>query len=211
MMQPQTHTPASDRAYGARWLTPLVVLFGLLTGACVTTTTERLNLPPLQTVSKVDLSRYTGTWFEIASYPQSFQEGCNGTTATYTLRDDGEIGVVNRCRKGSLSGEEDSAEGRARVVDETTNAKLEVTFFWPFWGDYWIIDLDDDYEYAVVGHPSRDYLWILSRKPTMESSVYQGILQRVQAMGYPLDRLQKTLQPKAAATSTSDAIWTSGQ
>jgi len=159
------------------------------------TTTERLGLPPLQTVAKVDLSRYTGTWYEIASYPQRFQKGCTNTTATYTLRDDGEIGVVNRCRKGSLEGEEDSAEGRARVVDATTNAKLEVTFFRPFWGDYWIIDLGENYEYAVVGHPGRDYLWILSRTPTMEESVYQGILNRLQTKGYPLDRLQKTLQP----------------
>ncbi|MDJ0764987.1 MAG: lipocalin family protein [Myxococcota bacterium] len=162
--------------------------------ACASTTTERLGLPPLQTVSKVDLLRYTGTWFEIASYPQRFQEGCTGTTAIYTLREDGEIGVVNRCRKGSLQGKVDSAEGRARVVDETTNAKLEVTFFWPFWGDYWIIDLGENYEYAVVGHPGRDYLWILSRTPTMDDAVYKGILDRLQVKGYQLDRLRKTQQ-----------------
>jgi len=209
-MQTNTHTAASDRAYGVRWLTLLVSVLALMTGACATTTTERLGLPPLQAASKVDLSRYTGTWFEIASYPQSFQEGCTATTATYTLLDDGEIGVLNRCRKGSLSGEEDSAEGRARVVDTSTNAKLEVTFFWPFWGDYWIIDLADDYEYAVVGHPSRDYLWILSRTPTMKDSVYQSILQRVLALGYPLDRLQKTLQPSAAPTSASETTKTFG-
>ncbi len=167
---------------------------------CATTTTESLGLPPLQAVSKVDLSRYTGTWFEIASYPQTFQEGCTGTTATYTLREDGEVDVINRCRKGSLDGEEDSAEGRARVVDTITNARLEVTFFWPFWGDYWIIDLGESYEYAVVGHPGRDYLWILSRTPTLDGAVYQGILDRLQAQGYPLDRLQKTLQPAQAPT-----------
>jgi apolipoprotein D and lipocalin family protein len=200
MIHPNTHTPAFKEARKAQWLVLLALWVGSMTGACATTTTERLNLPPLQTVSKVDLSRYTGTWFEIASYPQSFQEGCTGTTATYTLRDSGEIGVVNRCRKGSLSGEEDSAEGRARVVDTTTNAKLEVTFFWPFWGDYWIIDLGEDYQYAVVGHPSRDYLWIFSRTPTMEDSVYQSILRGLKAKGYPLDRLQKTLQPKTAPT-----------
>jgi apolipoprotein D and lipocalin family protein len=165
------------------------------TSACAATTTERLALPPLQTVPRVDLSRYTGTWYEIASFPQSFQEGCTGTTATYTLRDDGDISVVNRCRKGSLQGEEDSAEGVARVADPTSNAKLEVSFFWPFWGDYWIIDLGSDYEYAVVGHPGRDYLWILSRTPTMDGGTYRGILSRLRAKGYPLDRLRKTLQP----------------
>ncbi len=195
---------------GARWRLALLGA-AIALSACATTTTERLGLPPLQTVGHVDLSRYVGTWYEIASYPQSFQEGCTGTTATYTLRDDGEIDVLNRCRKGSLSGEEDSAEGRARVVDTTTHAKLEVTFFWPFWGDYWIIDVGVDYEYAVVGHPGRDYLWILSRTPTMEDSVYEGILQRVQAKGYPLDRLQKTVQPTAAPTSAPATPETAGQ
>jgi apolipoprotein D and lipocalin family protein len=163
--------------------------------ACATTTTERLGLSPVQTVDHVDLSRYVGTWYEIASYPQSFQEGCTGTTATYTLREDGEIDVLNRCRKGSLQGEEDSAEGRARVIDTKTNAKLEVSFFWPFWGDYWIIDLDSEYQYAVVGHPSRDYLWILSREPILDSTTYEQILGRLRTQGYQTERLQRTVQP----------------
>lgn len=201
MVLTQIHNPARRRAHVAPCVGLLALWVATVATGCATTTTERLGLPPLQTVSKVDLSRYTGTWFEIASYPQRFQKGCTATTATYTLRDDGEISVVNRCRKGSLQGEEDSAEGRARVVDATTNAKLEVTFFWPFWGDYWIVDLGQNYEYAVVGHPGRDYLWILSRTPTMEESVYQGILNRLQTKGYPLDRLQKTLQPQKAPTS----------
>lgn len=160
--------------------------------ACAPTTTERLGLPPLEVVDSVDLGRYTGTWYELASYPQSFQEGCFATTATYTLRADGEIDVLNRCRKGSLQGEIDEAYGRARVVDTQTNAKLEVSFFRPFWGEYWIIDLAQDYSYAVVGHPSRDYLWILSRTPTVSDETYEGILDGIRAKGYPLDRLQKT-------------------
>ena len=167
-----------------------VTLFG-----CAESTTERLDLPPLEAVPKVDLERYLGTWYEIASYPQRYQEGCTGTTATYTLRADGEIDVVNKCRKDSLDGPEDIAEGRARVVDPDTNAKLEVSFFWPFWGDYWIIDLGPDYEYAVVGHPSHDYLWILSRTPTLDDGTYDAILGRLEEKGYPLDRLEKTLQP----------------
>ena len=166
-----------------------------LTG-CNKSTTERLQLPPLEAVSQVDLERYLGTWYEIASYPQRFQEGCTGTTATYTLRPDGEIDVLNKCRKDSLDGPEDSAEGRARVVDSQTSAKLEVSFFRPFWGDYWIIDLGENYEYAVVGHPSRDYLWILSRTPTLDDATYEAILERIQSMGYPLEPLQKTPQPE---------------
>ena len=160
---------------------------GVALGGCSKTTTERLQLPPLEPVSSVDLQRYLGTWYEIASYPQRYQKGCTGTTATYSLRDDGEIDVVNRCRKGALDGPEDVAEGRARVVDGTNDAKLEVSFFGPFWGDYWIVDLGPSYEYAVVGHPSRDYLWILSRTPTLDDDTYQGILSRLQRKGYPLE------------------------
>jgi apolipoprotein D and lipocalin family protein len=167
-----------------------IALFG-----CTKTTTERLQLPPLEAVPHVELERYLGTWYEIASYPQRFQEGCTGTTATYTLRSDGEIDVLNKCRKGDLDGPEDVAEGRARVVDRDTNAKLEVSFFGPFWGDYWIIDLGPNYEYAVVGHPSRDYLWILSRTPTLDDEVYHVILTRLEEKGYPLAPLQKTEQP----------------
>ena len=153
-----------------------VAAFALLAG-CATTTTERLGLPPLQTVPRVELSRYVGTWYEIANYPQSFQEGCTLTTATYRLQADGDIEVVNRCRIGSPGGEEKSAVGRARVVDTHTNAKLEVSFFRPFWGEYWVIDLDREYRWAVVGHPSRDYLWILSRTPRMDDATLAGIRQ----------------------------------
>jgi apolipoprotein D and lipocalin family protein len=170
------------------------VFWALATSACATSTTERLHLPPLETVAHVDLSRYVGTWYEIASFPQSFQRGCTGTTATYRLRKDGDVDVLNRCRKGSLDGKEKSAQGRARIVDRSTNAKLEVSFFRPFWGDYWIIDLADDYSYAVVGHPGRDYLWILARTPTMADATYQGIVARLRAHGYETARLVRTLQ-----------------
>ena len=171
------------------------LVWGLaLSAGCATSTTERLRLPPLQTVAHVDLSRYLGTWYEIANFPQSFQRGCTATTATYTLRAGGDIDVLNRCRKGSVDGEEKSALGRARVVDRATNAKLEVSFFRPFWGDYWIIDLSDDYSYAVVGHPGRDYLWILARTPTMPGATYQSLVTRLQAQGYETSRLVRTLQ-----------------
>lgn len=173
----------------------LTLTFSIALVGCSKTTTERLQLAPLEAVPQVNLDRYLGTWYEIASYPQRWQEGCTGTTATYTLRSDGEIDVLNKCRKGSLDGPEDVAEGRARVVDSESNAKLEVSFFWPFWGDYWIIDLGPDYEYAVVGHPSRDYLWILSRTPTLDEETHAAILSRLEDMGYSLERLGKTKQP----------------
>ncbi len=172
----------------------LSVVMSLLGVGYTATTTERLNLPPLETVAHVDLDRYLGTWYEIANFPQSFQKGCTATTANYALRDDGEIDVVNACRKDSVEGPEKVARGRARVVDTSTNAKLEVSFFRPFWGDYWVIDLGADYEYAVVGHPSRDYLWILSRTPTMAPDVYDAIVARLAGMGYETGRLVRTVQ-----------------
>lgn len=170
------------------------VLGVLMVAACASSTTERLHLPPLRTVAHVDLSRYLGTWFEIASFPQRFQRGCTATTATYTLGDDGKIDVLNLCRKDALDGPEKVAQGRVRVVDPATNARLEVSFFRPFWGDYWIIDLADDYTYAVVGHPDRDYLWILARAPTMAEATYQAIVARIAAQGYDTSRLVRTLQ-----------------
>lgn len=146
-----------------------------------------------QVVPRVELDRYVGTWYEIARYPNRFQRQCVAdTTATYELRPDGKIRVINRCRKGD--GKIDTAKGTARVVDKQTNAKLKVTFFWPFSGDYWIIDLDPDYRYAVVGAPSRKYLWILSRTPQLDEATYRRILERVAAQGFDVNRLVKTPQ-----------------
>ena len=186
------------RVVGAVWALAM-------SAGCATSTTERLRLAPLEAVAQVDLSRYLGTWHEIANFPQSFQRGCTATTATYTLRADGDIDVLNFCRKGSLDGKEKSALGRARVVDRATNAKLEVSFFRPFWGDYWIIDLADDYSYAVVGHPGRDYLWILARTPTMDEATFQGIVARLQARGYETSRLVRTLQVEGSRPDPSTA------
>ena len=181
------------------------IVFVLAATGCAPTTTERLHLPPLEAVAHVDLSRYLGTWYEMASFPQSFQRGCTATTATYTLRPDGVIDVLNRCRLGSVDGEEKTALGRARVTDRSTNAKLEVSFFRPFWGDYWIIDLAEDYSYAVVGHPGRDYLWILSRTPTMAEPTYQVIVARLRGHGYDTSRLARTLQAGAPASPAASA------
>ena len=172
------------------------VLLPLLLSACGASTTERLDLPELEVVPRVDVERYMGTWYEIASYPRSFQRGCTGTTAHYALDDQGEVEVTNRCFKDSLDGDEDVAEGRARVVDTQTNAKLEVSFFGPFWGAYWVIELDPDYRYAVVGHPGRDYLWILSRTPQLDEQTYRAILTRLRDdHAYDTGRLVQTLQP----------------
>lgn len=152
---------------------------------------------PLQTVPRVDLARYLGTWYEIATIPQRFQKGCTGVTANYTLRPDGDITVVNACRKDSLNGKFKSVTGKAWVTDKQTNAKLKVRFFWPFSGAYWIIELDSlNYQYAVVGHPNRQYLWILSRTPQMDDALYNELVSRiVNTHGYDVSKLKKTPQP----------------
>ncbi len=153
----------------------------------------RADSAPLGTVPSVDLKRYTGTWYEIARYPNRFQRKCSSdTTAVYTLRDDGKIKVVNSCKQSD--GKADTANGTAKVVDRSTNAKLKVTFFWPFSGDYWIIGLGKDYEYAIVGEPSRKYLWILSRTPQMSPQLYEETLQVVRDKGYDPAKLMLTKQ-----------------
>jgi apolipoprotein D and lipocalin family protein len=154
---------------------------------------------PLRTVAHVDLQRYLGTWYEIATIPARFQKNCVGVTATYAMRPDGAIGVVNRCRKFTLDGKEKSVKGKAWVVDTSSNAKLKVQFFWPFRGDYWIIELDPEYQYAVVGHPSRNYLWILCRRPHMDEALYNQLVDKIAAQGYDVNRLVKTLQPAGDA------------
>ena len=149
---------------------------------------------PLSVVQEVDLDRYLGKWFEIASYPAWFARNCTGVTAEYSLREGGGIKVVNRCYKGSLDGPLKEARGRAKVVDPETNAKLKVSFFGPFWGNYWIVDLDPEYRWAVVGEPKRKYLWILSRTPSLDQDTLDGILSRLPGKSYDADRLQWTLQ-----------------
>ncbi|WP_241349731.1 lipocalin family protein [Belliella filtrata] len=148
----------------------------------------------LETVPYVDLNRYVGKWYEIASFPQRFQKGCNATTAEYSLSNKGYVIVENRCNKDSVNGKRSYIKGKAFIVEHSGNAKLKVQFFWPFKGKYWIIDLADDYSYAVVAHPNRKYLWILSRTSDMDDALYQEITSRVEAMGFDKSKLKRTKQ-----------------
>lgn len=149
---------------------------------------------PLETVKNVDLTKYAGKWYEIASFPQSFQKGCNCTTAKYTLTNKGYVIVENRCNKDSLNGKQSYIKGKVFVEQNSGNAKLKVQFFWPFKSKYWIIDLADDYSYAVVGHPNREYLWILSRTTTMDNATYSKILDGIKNKGFDITKIQKTNQ-----------------
>lgn len=150
------------------------------------------NARSLQVAPAVDLARYAGKWYEVARRPNRFQRKCvSDTSATYTLRDNGEIAVVNECR--AADGRITSVKGTARVAAKAgPNTKLKVTFFWPFYGNYWIIDLDPDYRWAVVGEPDRKYLWVLSRDPRMEDALFGRIVERIKAQGYEVSDLMRT-------------------
>lgn len=150
----------------------------------------------LETVDQVDLEQYAGRWYEIARYENNFERNCTGVTAEYSLRSDGRVDVVNTCYKGSLDGRVDRIEGVARAVD-SSNAKLKVQFFWPFEGDYWILELGEAYDYAVVSEPGRNFLWILSRSPQMDPDLYEEILDRLEQSGFDTDLLIEVEQAEA--------------
>lgn len=151
-------------------------------------------------VSHVDLQRYSGTWYEIASYPQWFQRGCHCTRARYSKNDDGTIAVVNSCNRESVDGKYSVAEGTAVVQKDPagSNSQLKVYFFLPwlrlFGGDYWIIGLDEEYRWAVVGDPSKKYLWILSRTPILEDAELRRAKSVIESNGLDLAPLQWTVQ-----------------
>jgi len=127
---------------------------------------------PLATVEKVNIDKYLGTWYEIARYEHFFERGCSDISATYSLREDGEIDVLNSCTKdGKLS----QAKGVAYATDDT-NAKLKVSFFRPFYGNYWVLMLDEEYKYVVIGEPTREYFWILSRTKVLDENIKKKIL-----------------------------------
>ena len=173
----------------------LTITGAVLLTACASP--DRTGTAPLSTVPSVDLAHYAGQWYEIARYPNRFQSHCAGdVTATYARQPDGTIGVANACRRAD--GSRDVAQGTARVVDESTNARLEVRFapawlgWLPFvWGDYWVLYLSPDYRVAIVGEPSREYLWILARTPTLADAEYEALMPRVRAAGYDPGRLRR--------------------
>lgn len=164
----------------------LMALTALLTlSACTSPPRDRLagDTPPT-VVATVDLDRYLGRWFEIARADHGFERGCDGVIAEYQRRPDDMIRVLNSCWKNGLDGAASIAEGRARIADTSSNAKLEVSFFGPFFGDYWIIDLADDYSWAVISGAEGRYLWILAREPQPGEAFIADRLAALQARGF---------------------------
>ena len=168
---------------------------GLVTlGATYLLLTQTKTYPPLATVPSVDLDRYAGKWYEIAAFPQRFQKGCHCTTAEYKVIPEGYVEVLNACRKNKPTGKISSIRGKAFVVPGSNNSKLQVQFFWPFTGDYWVLALAADYSYAVVGTPDRESLWILSRTPVMAPTLYAQLVEQITEKGFNAGRLRKTDQ-----------------
>lgn len=177
--------------------TPLLPAFllAVAAAACSRAPDLRDDSVPLTTVEHVDIERYTGLWYEIARFPNRFQDDCYASTAEYRRRTDGMIAVTNTCRSGSVDGESRSVDGRARVVDTETNSQLQVSFFGPFWSDYWIIGLAEDYSLALIGEPKGRYLWILAREPVLAAEVRESALSDLRAFGYDVDALRWAEHP----------------
>jgi len=145
-------------------------------------------------VKELDIEKYLGTWHEIARYDHSFERGLVGVTATYSLCKDGKIKVVNAGYKGRLDGKKSEAIGKAKIPNPQVPSKLKVSFFWFFYGDYFVLELDKDYNWAVIGSSSDKYLWILSRTPQMKDELYQHILKGLMQRGYDVSQPIKVKQ-----------------
>jgi apolipoprotein D and lipocalin family protein len=182
----------------------VLIALGLL-GATMTVLAaarDRQAQTDLAAIDSLDVPRYLGAWYEIAKYPNRFQKQCDGfTTAHYSLQPDRSIQVINRCRRAD--GRYDEAVGSARQLGPADSPKLQVRFapgwlsFLPMvWGDYWVIDLDPDYQLAAVSEPKREYLWILSRTPTVPRQAMAKLLDRLARQGFDLDRLEMTKQTR---------------
>ena len=183
-----------------RWLLALALLFSVgplqaQTGAATA---------PLQSIASLDVPRYLGRWYEIAKFPNRFQQQCVAdTSADYSLLPDGSLQVLNQCRRSN--GEMQQALGAARQIGGGNSARLQVRFApaWlsllPFvWGDYWVIDLDADYQLVAVSEPRREYLWILSRSQKPDPARYAALLDRLRGMGFSIERLEITRQGTAS-------------
>ena len=172
---------------------------------CLGLLVNDLQAQPLQTVERLDVPSYMGVWYEVAKFPNWFQRKCvSDTRAEYSVQAPGRLRVLNRCRLAD--GQFDEALGEARQIGSDTSSRLQVRFapawlsWWPaVWGDYWVIDLEDDYQLVAVSEPKREYLWVLSRQPQVDPQRYAGLLERLKARGLDISRLEMTLHQAGPA------------
>lgn len=177
-----------------RWSGALLLLgVAAVLSACATAGPMPVgNAAVPQPAKPVDTDRYLGRWYELYRYDAPFQKGCEAVSADYSRRADGAIRVVNSCRKGGVDGPVKVATGRAKIVDPVSGAKLKVSFFGPFYGDYWVLDHDDDYAWSIVGEPSGRYLWVLSRQANPDEASKAMLRRRVEALGYDCSLVRET-------------------
>jgi apolipoprotein D and lipocalin family protein len=145
-------------------------------------------------VKELDIERYLGKWYEIGRYDHRFERGLVGVTASYSFRDDGKIKVVNTGFKETINGQKSEAIGKAKIPDPNAPSKLKVSFFWLFYGDYFVLELDENYQWAVIGSSTDKYLWILSRTAQMDETVYLELLNKLTTRGYDIDKLIRVAQ-----------------
>jgi lipocalin len=160
----------------------------------LTSCSSAQKIKEMKLAENVDLDRYVGTWYEIARFPHSFENGLVGVTATYTMKENGRIEVINQGYKDSLDGELSRAVGKAKVAKSGNPAHLRVSFFWIFYADYLILELDADYQYVLVGSSSDKYLWILARKPQLDDETYTMLVAKARERGYDVSKLERVPQ-----------------
>jgi apolipoprotein D and lipocalin family protein len=188
-----TRRPAQHCPRGIAIAVLAVSALGLLAACASLGGGKSGNAQVPQPARPVDLDRYVGRWYEFARYENRFEKGCESVTADYVMRTDGLIGVTNACHAGSVEGLVRVSEGRAKVVPDSGNAKLKVSFFGPFYlGNYWVLDHADDYSWSIVGEPSGRYLWILTREARPEPVLRDLLLGRVKSLGYDTAMLRQT-------------------
>lgn len=173
----------------------LVAAMGL--SACTSMPVGNPNVP--EPAKAVDFERYQGRWYEFARYENRFERDCAGVTADYARRPDGLISVVNTCRKGAPDGPVEVARGRAKPTGDAKGAKLKVSFFGPFFGDYWVLDRAEDYSWSIVGEGSGRYLWVLTREAEPSPEARAALIARVSGLGYDTKLLHMTAQPPEGA------------
>jgi apolipoprotein D and lipocalin family protein len=197
MHQSETQTPSplpkERRPIGIAATILAVSALGLLAACASLTGGKSGNAQVPEPARPVDLDRYTGRWYEFARYENRFEKGCESVSAEYAKRNDGLIAVTNSCRDGGTDGPLRVSEGRAKIVPDSANAKLKVSFFGPFYvGNYWVLDHADDYSWSIVGEPSGRYLWILTRDAQPDPTLGAELVSRVAALGYDTSMLRKT-------------------
>lgn len=155
----------------------------------LSTCTEQKTMIDNSVVEKLEIEKYLGQWYEIARFDHSFEKGLVGVTANYSFRKDGKIKVVNSGFNETLDGKRSESIGKAKVPNTAAPSKLKVSFFWFFYGDYFVMELDEDYDWAVIGSSSDKYLWILSRTQKMDEAIYKDLLDRLTKRGYDVTKL----------------------